>query len=104
MLKRAHWFGAAAVALLASVVVANWGCQGTCATNADCSDDTYCSISVGVCLTPQPIGFCKALPDTCTDVAVPVCGCDGKQYANQCEAALSRASVAATGACAAPCG
>jgi Kazal-type serine protease inhibitor domain len=105
MLKRAYWFGvAAAAALLGPLALAQWGCQGTCASNGDCSGGQYCSEAVGTCLSAQPLGFCKSLPTSCPSVNEAVCGCDGKQYANPCEAARAGVSAGNTGACTTTCG
>ncbi len=111
MLKRAHWFGAAAaafallpLALVALVAFGAQGCQGTCATNTDCGSGSYCAEAVGTCLLAQSIGFCKSLPSSCPSVNAPVCGCDGKQYTNSCEAALAGTSVGNNGACTTICG
>lgn len=99
MLKRAVWFGAALVVLLLSVPVMTSGCQGTCTKTSECGKDEYCSIANGTCLTPKSLGFCKARPTECAAVAHPVCGCDGKQYTNSCDAAMKGASIASDGPC-----
>src|SRR5690349_19060244 len=108
MLKRAQWLGAAAalsiVAAFAGTPFVAGGCQSTCATTADCGSSKYCSTAVGVCLSAQAVGFCQDVPTSCPDVVSPVCGCDGKQYQNQCLAAKARVSVSANGTCSIACG
>jgi hypothetical protein len=105
MLKRAHWFGLAALMLLPPIAAFSGGCQGTCATSDDCPDGQFCSLAPGICSTPRALGFCKPVPDTCPDVVSLVCGCDGKQYANSCKASKDAfQSVANTGACMVSCG
>ncbi|MFO0755656.1 MAG: Kazal-type serine protease inhibitor domain-containing protein [Byssovorax sp.] len=80
------------------------GCQSTCTSSSECDSSEYCSIQTAACLTPRSLGFCKVRPDACTDVLSPVCGCDGKTYANACEAARAGFSAAANGQCGANCG
>jgi hypothetical protein len=51
-------------------------------------------------------GKCLGVPESCPpqyDCAY-VCGCDGRTYCNECEAGMSRASVAFFGACDTPQG
>jgi len=74
---------------------------GTCATGDPCStndecDAGYCAHNVGEC---SSIGTCKDLPLGCTKDLRPVCGCDGRNYSNQCLAAANRTSVDYTGWC-----
>jgi hypothetical protein len=38
-------------------------------------------------------------PEACTDIYLPVCGCDGNTYASDCSAAMKGVSVASQGEC-----
>jgi hypothetical protein len=106
MLKRALWLGVAVAASVLSFATffSPAGCQSTCATTADCGSGSYCSTAVGICLSAEALGFCRDIPTTCPDVVEPVCGCDGMQYQNQCEAAKAGVSVSADGTCSTSCG
>jgi len=73
-----------------------------CRTNDDCgSPRQYCARRDGAC---DADGVCAARPEMCPRIFAPVCGCDGADYPNACEAARAGASVASDGMCAPPAG
>jgi hypothetical protein len=68
-----------------------------------CSGGQYCYIEPGQCRTIADVaGMCRPKPQVCPMIYLPVCGCDGKTYANACGAASAGVSVAAEGACKEP--
>jgi hypothetical protein len=101
---RSFWLGALCLAVFAVLLPVPAGCQSTCTSSAECGSTDYCSIPTAACLTPRSLGFCKARPESCTDVVSPVCGCDSKTYPNSCQASLVGVAVAANGECAGNCG
>ena len=76
-----------------------------CQSNQDCSDDSFCYWTIGLCgkkvdtETGTQKGICRPTPEICTREYRPVCGCDDKTYPTTCSAYSSRQSVAVEGKC-----
>jgi Kazal-type serine protease inhibitor-like protein len=71
-------------------------CPGEkCASNPDCAyEEYYCMRPSNSC---NGNGRCETRPEVCYELWAPVCGCDGKIYANSCFAAQAGVSVANAG-------
>lgn len=72
------------------------------AEGVSCGADAFCQLAAGAACSGGA-GICTTRPQTCPASNAPVCGCDGKTYANACAAQLAGASSASTsaGACSA---
>lgn len=70
-----------------------------------CAAGEYCAFPLEAqCGVADGEGVCTKVPSACDDIYQPVCGCDGKDYANECEAAGAGVSVAKQGKCDDPVG
>jgi hypothetical protein len=50
-----------------------------------CSDSEFCDYGVTTCGSAA-VGNCLVRPLMCSDICDPVCGCDGVEYCNECQA------------------
>lgn len=65
-----------------------------------CADGSWCDVTVAnACNGADLPGVCKPVGQLCSQVYLPVCGCDGKTYANDCERLQAHVQRAYDGAC-----
>jgi hypothetical protein len=75
-------------------------CGGS--TGLSCPLLQFCDAPAGACWTPNVQGTCKPIAATCLPVAVPVCGCDGNTYENDCFRIQAGVPLVREGACPPP--
>lgn len=63
-----------------------------------CGRSEYCDIVDGARFCGAA-GLCRPRPTACDDVLDPVCGCDGEDYANPCEANAAGTDYVEAGTC-----
>jgi hypothetical protein len=71
--------------------------------DAPCPTGSFCNYEVAAggpgCGAPNARGVCEPLPTRCTEIAGPVCGCDGRIYDHACDAHAHGISVREEGGC-----
>jgi hypothetical protein len=102
-------FGDLIIAMLVVICGASFSSSGARAANLDeacggkdaitCNSALWCQKAEGQCAVPEAPGKCDKAPTFCMRVSRPVCGCNGKTYANDCERQRVKVQLDHTGAC-----
>jgi len=72
------------------------------AANITCNSALWCQRTAGQCKVADAAGQCDKAPAFCMQIHRPVCGCNGKTYANDCERQKARVQLDYVGACPKP--
>jgi Kazal-type serine protease inhibitor-like protein len=105
-MRKFHCFAIAVASLVAGAVlspgdVAAVGVGKTCGgfVGKKCDKGLWCDLKPGACKGADLTGKCIKVPQICTRLYKPVCGCNGKTYGNDCERQAARVQKKHDGRC-----
>jgi hypothetical protein len=65
----------------------------------DCATGEICDLPTDTCQMADHFGTCKKRPEGCIAAYIPVCGCNGKTYGNDCERLVAGVAKRSDGEC-----
>lgn len=70
-----------------------------CGAHSACGRGLWCEPAAETCRAGRGRGRCVRVPQACTMMYQPVCGCDGETYSNDCVRRGQRVARKHEGAC-----
>lgn len=67
--------------------------------NMVCKGNQFCDVKPGMCNVVDAVGVCSEVPELCTMGYMPVSGCDGTTYSNDCHRRAAKAQLDYVGEC-----
>jgi hypothetical protein len=67
--------------------------------NPACGFGEFCESPEGTCFIADLPGTCQSVPTLCPLAIIPVCGCDGNTYGNDCERQQAQVALDHEGGC-----
>jgi hypothetical protein len=64
-----------------------------------CGAGEFCEHATAACSPPDLEGTCARVPQICAEIFLPVCGCNGRTFSNDCERRRDAVSKAHDGKC-----
>jgi Kazal-type serine protease inhibitor domain len=64
-----------------------------------CAEGLWCDLAPGMCHVADITGSCAGASEVCAEIFQPVCGCDGRTYANDCLRKSKQVQLSHRGRC-----